>query len=405
MRDAGAPARVGDRMHSRLWVSGLRRTTATWSAPVPTPSSSTIASTIASGDTERERPRRIRAKDSASDRRLPSVSTTRSRSRTAAAATTPISASTTMSIAPGSVANRTTSTTARTRRERMRGRRASARSSSRSPASPMWSPRMSHPVSTGWGSRAPGTSAPTRTVGVRVPVLPYWPRRTRTPPHCPADTVARPRRRIGVLVRMAERLGLGTRQPVGEGPSSGVLRRELRVLHRPRDRERRVVPADAGLAGPGCTAPCRSTRSRSRPPGRRTRARRRPAPRTAPAPRRTPRGSRPGPAWASPGRMSTATMNARPRTTRMSLPCGGSHWKWSPRTTPRADRDWLTWTKRVGSPSSSNTGAETISPNQPRSSPNRSGRTTRTSGIAVASTVKGTATSSRGRRPRRAPGP
>ncbi len=33
--------------------SGRRRTTATWSAPVPTPSSSTIASTIASGETER----------------------------------------------------------------------------------------------------------------------------------------------------------------------------------------------------------------------------------------------------------------------------------------------------------------------------------------------------------------
>ena len=48
--------------------------------------------------------------------------------------------------------------------------------------------------------------------------------------------------------------------------------------------------------------------------------------------------------------MSTATMNARPRTTRMSLAWGGSHWKCRPRMTPRAERDWLTWTNVVGRP-------------------------------------------------------
>ena len=58
------------------------------------------------------------------------------------------------------------------------------------------------------------------------------------------------------------------------------------------------------------------------------------------------------PSVGEPGRTSAATMNARPDTTRISLPCGGSHWKWSPRTTPRTDRDWLTWTNAVGSPSS-----------------------------------------------------
>ena len=73
VRDVGAPARVDERIASRLRVSGRRRTTTTWSAPVPIPSSSTIASTMASGDTDRARPRRIRAKDSASVRRVPSV--------------------------------------------------------------------------------------------------------------------------------------------------------------------------------------------------------------------------------------------------------------------------------------------------------------------------------------------
>ena len=41
------------------------------------------------------------------------------------------------------------------------------------------------------------------------------------------------------------------------------------------------------------------------------------------------------PSVGEPGRMSTATMNARPRTTRMSLAWGGSHWKCRPRMTPR----------------------------------------------------------------------
>ena len=101
--------------------------------------------------------------------------------------------------------------------------------------------------------------------------------------------------------------------------------------------------------------------------------------------RRTPRASRPRPSVGDPGRMSTATRNARPATTRISLPCGGSHWKWRPRTTPRAERDWLTCSKRSGSPSPANAPAWTISANQPRSSPKRRGRTTTTSGIEVGS--------------------
>ena len=52
------------------------RTTTMWSAPVAWPSSSTMASTIASGETERDRPVRIRANDSASSRRRASSAAT-----------------------------------------------------------------------------------------------------------------------------------------------------------------------------------------------------------------------------------------------------------------------------------------------------------------------------------------
>ncbi len=40
------------------------------------------------------------------------------------------------------------------------------------------------------------------------------------------------------------------------------------------------------------------------------------------------------PRVGEPGRISTATMKASPRATRMSLPIGGCHWKCSPRVTP-----------------------------------------------------------------------
>ncbi len=78
------PVRALTRVASRTRASGRRRTITTWSAPVPAPSSSTIAPTIASGEIERDRPCRIRAKLSASNRRLASSSWTARRWRTAA---------------------------------------------------------------------------------------------------------------------------------------------------------------------------------------------------------------------------------------------------------------------------------------------------------------------------------
>ena len=56
---SGRRAASSDSTASRTRASGRRRTTATWSAPVPAPSSSTIAATIASGETDR----RQRAQD------------------------------------------------------------------------------------------------------------------------------------------------------------------------------------------------------------------------------------------------------------------------------------------------------------------------------------------------------
>ena len=110
-----------------------------------------------------------------------------------------------------------------------------------------------------------------------------------------------------------------------------------------------------------CRCRCRSTPPRSRP-----RARRIPGRTSAGAQNRSGSSAEAStatcrPSVGDPGRMSTATMKARPATTRISLPCGGSHWKCSPRTTPRDERDWFTWTKRVGRPSGSKLSARMIS--------------------------------------------
>ena len=86
-RASGPPGAAGRRRRGR------RR----W----PSPSSSTIASTMASGETDRARPRRIRANDSASVRRLPSAPAISSPSRSATNPSAPISPSTMTSIGWG----------------------------------------------------------------------------------------------------------------------------------------------------------------------------------------------------------------------------------------------------------------------------------------------------------------
>ena len=67
--DGGTPGRALISVAWRACASGRRRATTIWSAPVELASSSTIAATIASSETDRDRPDRIRAKDSASARR------------------------------------------------------------------------------------------------------------------------------------------------------------------------------------------------------------------------------------------------------------------------------------------------------------------------------------------------
>ena len=68
--DVGPPVRALTSVASRTRESGRRRATTMWSAPVPTPSSSTIASMMWSGEIDRDSPWRILAKLSASARRL-----------------------------------------------------------------------------------------------------------------------------------------------------------------------------------------------------------------------------------------------------------------------------------------------------------------------------------------------
>ena len=61
--ESGTPGRALTSVASRTRASGRRRATTMWSAPVAVASSSTIAPRIASGETERDRLDRMRAKD------------------------------------------------------------------------------------------------------------------------------------------------------------------------------------------------------------------------------------------------------------------------------------------------------------------------------------------------------
>ena len=123
------------------------------------------------------------------------------------------------------------------------------------------------------------------------------------------------------------------------------------VPDRPVDADLRVVPARCPIRRAACTCPSSGTRCPRAPRGRRTPARRRRAPRAAGRFSSLATMDSWRPSVGEPGRMSTATMKASPRATRMSLPIGGSHWKCRPRTTPRTLRLWLSCTKRLGRPS------------------------------------------------------
>src|SRR5215213_11011943 len=70
-----------------------------------------------------------------------------------------------------------------------------------------------------------------------------------------------------------------------------------------------------------------------------------------------------------PRRRSTATSSTRPRAQRTSLPWPGWVWKWIPRTVPRRERDWLSWTNADGTPCSTHASSRQVSMKKPRSSP------------------------------------
>ena len=110
---------------------------------------------------------------------------------------------------------------------------------------------------------------------------------------------------------------------------------------------------------------CRSRRRYPR--ARRSRARSRPA--------RTGDGggssssSKPSqrPNDGDPGRMSTSTSRIDPRAQRTSFAMPG--WKCMPRSTPRAEREWLSWTHSSSTPSSASVLARKVSRKKPRASP------------------------------------
>ena len=115
--EGGTPGRALMSVACRARASGRWRATTMWSAPVEAASSSTMAPTIASSDTERDRPDRIRANDSASSRRPVSRASTASRWRNAVIATSARSATTTQSR--GRAPSATRRATRRSPRRRM----------------------------------------------------------------------------------------------------------------------------------------------------------------------------------------------------------------------------------------------------------------------------------------------
>ena len=209
--------------------------------------------------------------------------------------------------------------------------------------------------------------------------------------------------------RVREGRGLGPGQPVRERPRGGVLGRQLRARRPASDAEVGVVPADAGLG-----ARVVGRRAEVLDLGRVLSAQK---PRANDAGAQNRSGSSADastattrPSVGDPGRMSTATMNARPVDDPHELALGRVPLEVeaaddAPRRARLVDLD----EPRRQAPAQRLERRPTwaISANQPRSSPYRRGADDRgPRRIEVSSTVNGTvATSSPGRRPRPAPGP
>ena len=66
---------------------------------------------------------------------------------------------------------------------------------------------------------------------------------------------------------------------------------------------------------------------------------------------------------------STATSNTEPFTARTSFACGYSFWKWSPRSTPFVEHDWLSCTNTLSMPASCISFELYVSIKYPRLSP------------------------------------
>ena len=265
--ELGTPGRRLTSVASRMRVSGWSRTTTVWSAPVSTSSSSTIASTIASGDTDRESPWRIRATLSASPRRPISRPRTASRWRTAANPPRVTNPAMIQSTGwPRSTTRRAAAMRASTRNERERAHhvrwmRRSCGSESRGvrAVGPATDPRMAVPgdrrqsawvVHPGYPDSPLVLSAGGRDLG-----------RGRSCGGVPRRRAARPRRSVRPALRGATR---------SAGPGGAVTARALRPVHRPVggrdelgtgprvDREGRLAdrrgdrhrPARLGLIGP-----------------------------------------------------------------------------------------------------------------------------------------------------------
>ena len=132
---------------------------------------------------------------------------------------------------------------------------------------------------------------------------------------------------------------------------------ELDVV-RPLDADVRVVEADPRLGRRVVVVRCTCRRSRRSRRARRSRARSRPGCRAGGRARRRARTPSHSPNVGEPRRRSTTTSSTLPARARArACPGPGCVWKWIPRSVPRREREWLSWTNSVGTPAAAQASA------------------------------------------------
>ena len=259
--ELGTPGRLVTSVASRASPSGRRRTTTTWSAPVPSARSSTIAPTMASTDTDLDRPCRIRAKFSASARPRASRLATALRCRNAASAARATAATGIQSRRSPDVSARKPVISPRMRKAPERSHH--VRRMGRSSAGGRYGRGV--PVCTCQKHAADRPSASSRARWYRspgrdwyfrtTPPRPATPTRRRSPPRSDRSPARGPSPSLGPV-----HPGVGRADEIGRRPDVGVDRRDA---DRDADRDRPAAVRDERVPGELVGDP---GRRRPRPP-------------------------------------------------------------------------------------------------------------------------------------------